>query len=86
VRAAPSRQGIRHRRLIPPGVLYLGELVGVIYRSDKGSGFARTYIHLMQQPPYLVSDVEGRQLYIVGGSYRVTPLGIEDLPKQRGHE
>jgi len=69
---------IRHPRLIPPVVVELGELAGVIYRSDKGQpGQLMTYVHFMQDPPRLVSNVEGTQLYIVGGSYRVTSRGIE---------
>jgi hypothetical protein len=69
---------LSHRRLMPPVVVELGELVGVIYRSDKGQpGQWRAYIHLMQDPPRLVSNVAGTQLYIVGGSYRVTARGIE---------
>jgi hypothetical protein len=56
----------------------LGQLAGLIYRSDKGQpGLPRTYIHFMQDPPWLVSNIEGTQLYIVGGSYRVTRRGIE---------
>lgn len=67
-----------HPRLIPPVVVELGELVGLIYRSDKWqSGHPRAYIHLMQDPPRLVSNVEGTQLYILGGSYRITEYGIE---------
>lgn len=75
----PSRTiRIPHARLIPPVVVELGELVGLVYRSDKGQpGRWRAYIHLMQDPPRLVSNVKGTQLYIVGGSYRVTPRGIE---------
>lgn len=78
-RFGPSRViRIRHPRVIPSVVVELGELVGLIYRSDKGQpGRLRTYIHLMQDPPRLVSNVEGTQLYIVGGSYRVTWRGIE---------
>jgi len=69
---------IRQSRVIPPVVVELGELVGLIYRSDKGQpGRPQTYIHFMEEPPRLVSNVEGRQLYIVGGSYRLTPQGIE---------
>lgn len=69
---------VHHRRVIPPVVVELGELVGVIYRSDKGrSGRPLTYIHRMENPPRLVSNAEGTQLYIVGGGYRVTPRGIE---------
>lgn len=69
---------VQHSRLIPPVVVDLGELVGIIYRSDKGQpGQPQAYIHMMQDPPRLVSNVEGTQLYIVGGSYRITQQGIE---------
>lgn len=69
---------VRHARVIPPVVVELGELVGLIYRSDKGQpGQDQTYIHRMEDPPRLVSNIEGTQLYIVGGSYRVTSRGIE---------
>jgi hypothetical protein len=69
---------VPHHRVIPPVVVELGELVGLMYRSDKGQpGQPRTYIHRMENPPRLVSNIEGTQLYIVGGSYQVTPGGIE---------
>lgn len=69
---------VHHPRVIPPVVVELGELVGLMYRSDKGQpGQPQTYIHRMEDPPHLVSNIEGTQLYIVGGSYRVTPRGIE---------
>jgi hypothetical protein len=69
---------VQHSRLTPPVAVDLGDLVGLIYRSDKWQpGRSRAYIHLMQHPPRLVSNVEGTQLYIVGGRYRVTERGIE---------
>ncbi len=69
---------VHHPRVIPPVVVELGELVGLMYRSDKGqAGQPRNYIHRMENPPRLVSNIEGTQLYIVGGSYQVTPRGIE---------
>lgn len=78
-RAGPSRvMKVRHSRVIPPVVVELGELVGLIYRSGKGQpGQPLTYIHRMENPPRLVSNIDGTQLYVVGGSYRVTPQGIE---------
>lgn len=78
-RSVPSRvMRISHPRVIPPVVVQLGELAGLMYRSDKGQpGRPRTYIHLMRDPPRLVSNVGGTQLYIVGGSYHVTRQGIE---------
>ena len=70
---------VRHRRLMPPVVVELGPLAGLIYRSNKGEPGrrSRTYIHLMEDPPHLVSNVEGTQLYIVGGRYRIGARGIE---------
>lgn len=66
------------RRLIPRVLVRLGELRGLIYSSDRGShGLSRTYIHFMDMPPHLTCDPSGRQLYIVGGRYRITPRGIE---------
>jgi hypothetical protein len=75
----PSRVvRISHCRVIPPVVVELGQLVGLIYRSDKGRpGRPCTYIHFMEHLPRLVSNVTGTQLYVVGGSYRVTRRGIE---------
>jgi hypothetical protein len=66
------------RRTIPRVLVRLGELRGLIYSSDRGRRTCpRTYIHFMETPPQLVCDPEGRQLYIVGGHYRITPRGIE---------
>jgi hypothetical protein len=77
--AEPTRTiKVQHPRLIPPVVVDLGELVGIIYRSDKGQpGSPRAYVHLLQQPPRLVSNSEGTQLYIIGGKYHITSHGIE---------
>lgn len=75
---APSLIRAPCRRMIPRVLVRLGELRGLIYRSDKGScGRSRTYVHFMDRPPHLTCDPEGRQLYIVGGRYRVTSRGIE---------
>jgi hypothetical protein len=69
---------VRHSRLMPPVVVQLGELMGLIYRSDKHKpSQPSTYIHFMEVPPILASNSEGTQLYLVGGNYRVTARGIE---------
>ena len=66
------------RRMIPNVLVKLGQLRGVIYSSDKEQcGRPRTFIHFMETPPLLASDADGKQLYIVGGKYRVTSRGIE---------
>ena len=60
-------------------LVFLGRLRGLIYSSDRGSpGCDRNYVHFMRHPPLLVCDPQGRQLYLVGGRYRVTRRGIED--------
>lgn len=76
---APPRTLRRHcRRLMPKVLVNLGELRGLIYSSDKEQcGRPRTFIHFMETPPLLASDASGKQLYIVGGNYRVTARGIE---------
>lgn len=62
----------------PPVLASLGELRGLIYRSDRGQpGRPRSYVHFFDTPPRLLCDPAGRQLYILGGDYRVTRLGVE---------
>jgi hypothetical protein len=76
----PAEKVVHHqqRRVIPPVLVHLGDLKGLIYRSDRSRrGCLKTYIHFMETPPLLACDPEGRQLYILGGNYRVTGRGIE---------
>lgn len=76
----PPAVVVRRRcpRQVPPVLMPLGELRGVIYRSDRGQcGRQRTFVHFFQSPPLLTCDPAGRRLHIVGGSYQVTPRGIE---------
>ena len=69
------RQVDRH---IPRVLVRLGELRGLIYRSDRGAGKRhKTYVHFFDRPPVLLSDSRGRRLFILGGRYRVTRRGIE---------
>jgi hypothetical protein len=66
------------RRLIPRLLVRVGELRGLIYQSDRGQrGRARTFVHFLESPAELACNPEGRQLYILGGNYRVTRRGIE---------
>lgn len=68
----------RVARVVPPILVQLGHLSGLIYRSDKWlPGAERTYIHFMRDPPILACSPDGTRLFIVGGSYRVTDRGIE---------
>lgn len=78
--AFPAQQVKRElcRRLMPEVLVHLGELSGLVYRSDKAQrGRPQSYIHFFQQPAQLACDPQGKQLYILGGNYRVTGRGIE---------
>ena len=66
------------QRIMPPVVVHLGTLQGLIYRSNKWTpGLDHTFIHFMEDSPRLVCDPSGTQLYILGGSYQITSRGIE---------
>lgn len=66
------------RRVIPKVLVHLGYLRGLIYSSDKQTPRdPKSYIHFMETPARLACDPAGKQLYIVGGNYRVTRRGIE---------
>jgi hypothetical protein len=73
---APHIGTRRIDRVLPEVLVDMGALRGLVYSKDLG-GTRRTYIHFMDDPPRLLCDAAGRQLYIVGGSYRVTRRGIE---------
>jgi hypothetical protein len=65
------------RRVIPKVLVSLGQLRGLIYKSDKCQrGRPQTYIHFMETPTRLACDPKGKQLYIIGGNYKVTARGI----------
>jgi len=73
----PSSASLRRiDRVVPDVLVDLGALRGVVYTRDHG-GASRTYIHFMEDPPRLACDPRGRQLYVLGGSYRITRRGIE---------
>jgi hypothetical protein len=76
----PSHQTIRlpQKRTIPEVLAHVGELRGLIYCSDRGQrGQPRTFVHFFKLRPQLTCDAHGKQLYILGGNYRVTPRGLE---------
>jgi phosphopantetheinyl transferase len=76
----PSHQTIRlpQERVIPAVLAHVGELRGLIYCSDRGQrGKPRTFVHFFKLRPQLTCDARGKQLYILGGNYRVTTRGLE---------
>lgn len=75
---APRQLRGRCQRMIPDLLTHLGELRGLIYRSDRGQcGRPRTFVHFFETPAQLTCDPQGRQLHILGGNYRITRRGIE---------
>jgi hypothetical protein len=75
-----SEQTIRlpQDRVIPEVLTHVGELCGLIYRSDRGQrGRPRTFVHFFKLRPQLTCDARGQRLYILGGNYRVTYRGVE---------
>jgi hypothetical protein len=78
---APSR--LRRSRLPDTDITgwQMGPLVGVAYEARR-DGKTAQYFHefATRARPNLVSQDDGRKLYIEGGRYRVTDRGIEDMP------
>lgn len=71
-----------NRLVLPPtprALMLLGDLDGVLYTCVR-DGEVERYIHEFRKRdrPQLAVAPGGRQLYIVGGAYRVTSLGIVD--------
>lgn len=61
----------------PAVLVRLGELAGVIYRSNKWDGRRRDYLHETSAPrPELCATPDGRRLVILGGAVRVRPEGL----------
>jgi len=70
---------VKHKgpRTIPSTLVQLGELVEVVYESDKWDGERRLYAHETSKPrPKLCTGPDGEGFYIVGGRMKVTPRGI----------
>jgi len=63
---------------VPETVVLLGKLQSVSYVVEKeGDGEQVEYVHRFRRKPALLTDADGRHLYIAGGSIRVTDRGIE---------
>lgn len=64
-------------RVIPKHVVGLGKVVRIDYISNKWEGKPVTYTHSTKRPyPELVTDPDGRQLYLVGGRMKPTADGL----------
>ena len=65
---------------LPPAVLVIGRLEGVIYSTVR-DGENERYIHKFRaaSQPLLCASPDGTQLFIVEGRYEFTERGIVDM-------
>lgn len=65
---------------VPEVVHALGDAIGIVYGTTKKGDEGKTvYVHRFKPPyPYLASDNAGKQLFFIGGRYKVEPRGIVD--------
>jgi len=66
----------------PRVLLTVGECLGILYRTDR-DGVVDNYIHRFKKHarPTLCCTSDGRQLYMLGGAYKMTERGIVDASK-----
>lgn len=59
--------------------LLIGEMDGVLYTTIR-DGKTESYIHKFSKKsrPQLAASFDGKQLYVIGGSYTFTDRGIVD--------
>jgi hypothetical protein len=64
-------------RTIPKTLVKLGDLVSVVYKSNKYTGKPTLYEHKTKSPhPVLAADPDGQHVHIVGGKMRITGDGL----------
>jgi hypothetical protein len=62
---------------VPRHLAGLGELVEVVYESNKYDGKKKLYKHRTKRPrPVLATDPDGRHVFVVGGNMKVTADGL----------
>lgn len=62
----------------PQAVTLIGELIQVNYRTTKNGGPSTEYYHRFKRPrPKLVTDPKGKNLFVVGGKFKISERGIE---------
>lgn len=62
----------------PPVLVRLGDVRGILYRSDKWTGEPTDYIHETEAPrPELFATPDGERIVILGGDMIATAAGLE---------
>ncbi|OGS00192.1 MAG: hypothetical protein A2V88_08260 [Elusimicrobia bacterium RBG_16_66_12] len=72
---SPDRERVIEVEPLPARAWQLGELVAVVYETDKGGELAHWHHDFRRARPVLAATEQG-SLLVLGGSYRVTPRGI----------
>ena len=69
-----------HTYEIPDVGMEIGEVDGILY-TTKRDGVIEKYVHTFKKAsrPLLAVSSDGKQLFMVGGSYQFTEKGIEDI-------
>jgi hypothetical protein len=69
---------------IPESLVVVGPCDGILYETVR-DGKKEKYIHTFKKTarPFLCSSPDGKQLLLVGGRYKFTETGINDLPVRR---
>lgn len=64
---------------MPHAALAIGKVDGILYSTVR-DGVAEKYIHRFKSSsrPLFLASPDGKQLYLIGGSYNFTELGIVD--------
>lgn len=64
---------------IPQAALAIGEVDGIMYSTVR-DGVPEKYVHKFKRSsrPLMISSPDGKQLYLIGGSYDFTERGIVD--------
>ena len=65
---------------LPKIAIAIGKVVAVIYESDRDGRVKNHYRHdfKVESRPLLAASFDGKQLILIGGSYRFTERGIVD--------
>lgn len=57
-----------------------GRVIGIMYQTSDGENFIHRF-RLQESRPLIVASPDGKQLYLIGGSYNFTERGIVDIPR-----
>ena len=79
----PLRREQSVRLPAPPKIgVAFGRVIGIMYQTPDGESFIHRF-RLQESRPLIVSSPDGKQLFLIGGSYNFTERGIVDVPRRK---